>query len=148
MNFVVALAAVVGIFVVGLLGPTPGVGWVLAVVFPYVAVALFAGGLVHRVVSWARVPVPFRIPTTCGQQKSLTWIENDPLENPHNGLTAVGRMILEVLFFRSLLKNTKSRLVRSAIYPNRAAPSPAMPKAKPKNRPDISPTLPGNNSIA
>ena len=111
MNFVVALAAVSGIFLVGLLGAAPGMGWIFGVVFPYLAVALFVGGLIHRVLSWAMVPVPFRIPTTCGQQKSLTWIRHQPLDNPHNTLTAIGRMALEVLFFRSLLRNTKSKLV-------------------------------------
>ncbi len=114
MNFMVALAAVVGIFLLGLLGAVPGAGWMLAVVFPYLAIVLFVGGLIHRVVSWARVPVPFRIPTTCGQQKSLAWIRNDPLDNPPNALSAAGRMALEILCFRSLLRNTKSKLVNGS----------------------------------
>jgi nitrate reductase gamma subunit len=96
---------------VGLLGAVPGLGWVFGVVLPYLAIGLFIGGIVYRVVSWARVPVPFRIPTTCGQQKSLSWIKQNKFENPHNGLTALGRMALEVLFFRSLLRNTKTELV-------------------------------------
>jgi nitrate reductase gamma subunit len=54
--------------------------------------------------------VPFRIPTTCGQQKSLPWIKQAKLESPSSALGVVGRMALEVLFFRSLLRNTKSEL--------------------------------------
>ena len=39
-------------------------------------------------------------------------------------------------------------LVRSASAPRTAAPNPAIPKAKPKNRPAIIPTLPGTSSCA
>jgi nitrate reductase gamma subunit len=67
-------------------------------------------GFVLRILRWARCPVPFRIPTTCGQQKSLSWIKNNNLENPHNGWGVFWRMVLEVLFFRSLFRNTKSDL--------------------------------------
>ena len=118
MNVLVSLAIVGGLFVLGLLGAAPGMGLVFGVVFPYLAVALFFGGLIYRVMSWASVPVPFRIPTTCGQQKSLAWIKQEKLENPHNALTVIGRMALEVLFFRSLLRNTKSELVegRRLVY--------------------------------
>jgi nitrate reductase gamma subunit len=93
-------------------------GWLFAVVFPYVAVVLFFGGLIQRVFSWASSPVPFRIPTTCGQEKSLPWIKNQKLDNPHNTLTVIGRMALEVLFFRSLLRNTKTAMVegRGLVY--------------------------------
>ena len=112
MNVVVSLATVGGLFLLGLLGAVPGMGWVFGAVLPYLAVALFIGGLIWRVMSWASVPVPFRIPTTCGQQKSLAWIKQEKLENPHNGLTVIGRMALEVLFFRSLLRNTKSELIQ------------------------------------
>lgn len=111
MKVVVPLVLVGLLFSLGLLGAAPGLGWVFGVVFPYLALALFIGGLVYRVMSWANVPVPFRIPTTCGQQKSLDWIKQDRLSNPHNKPTVVGRMALEILFFRSLLKNTKTELV-------------------------------------
>ena len=87
MNVLVPLAAVGGLFLLGLLGGAPGMDWIFGVVLPYLAVALFFGGLIYRVMSWANVPVPFRIPTTCGQQKSLPWIKQDKLENPHNRLT-------------------------------------------------------------
>lgn len=120
MNVLVPLAAVAGLFVLGLLGGAPGMGWVFGVVIPYLAVAMFIGGLIYRVMSWANVPVPFRIPTTCGQQKSLAWIKQEKLENPHNTLAVIGRMALEILFFRSLLRNTKSEIVarRRVVYAN------------------------------
>jgi nitrate reductase gamma subunit len=111
MKVAVALVAVVGLFLLGLLGAAPGMGLVFGVVLPYTALALFVGGLIYRVLSWANVPVPFRIPTTSGQQKSLAWIKQEKLDNPHNTLTVIGRMALEILFFRSLLKNTKTDLV-------------------------------------
>lgn len=118
MKVLLSLVLVGGLFLLGLLGAAPGLGWVFAVVLPYLAAALFIGGLVCRVVNWARVPVPFRIPTTCGQQKSLTWIKQQKFDNPHNALTVLGRLALEILFFRSLLKNTRSQMVegRRLVY--------------------------------
>lgn len=110
MKIVIALAAVAVLFVVGLLGgigTVPGV--VLGIIVPYLALALLLGGLSYRVLSWASVPVPFRIPTTCGQQRSLPWIKQAKLENPSGSLGVVGRMILEVLAFRSLFRNTRVR---------------------------------------
>ena len=110
MKVLLTLATVGGLFLLGLFGTAAGMGWEFGVVVPYLAAALFFGGLIWRVMSWANVPVPFRIPTTCGQQKSLDWIRQQKLENPHDTLTVVGRMAMEVLFFRSLLRNTKSDL--------------------------------------
>lgn len=118
MNLLLAFAAVLALFLVGLLGSVSGLGWVFGVVLPYTALLLFVGGLVYRVLSWANVPVPFRIPTTSGQQKSLGWIRQQKLENPHNTVQTLGRMALEILFFRSLLRNTKTELVdgRRLVY--------------------------------
>jgi nitrate reductase gamma subunit len=59
---------------------------------------------------WAKSPVSFCIPTTCGQQKSLPWIKHDKLENPVTTLQVVGRMFLEVFFFRSLFRNMKTEM--------------------------------------
>jgi nitrate reductase gamma subunit len=118
MNILVALAAVSGLFLVGFLGGGVGLGWLFGVVIPSVALVLFLVGMIWKVWGWASSPVPFRIPTSCGQQKSLDWIEHQKLENPHTRLQAAGRMALEVLFFRSLLKNTKAQLVdgRRLVY--------------------------------
>ncbi len=110
MKILVALAAVGGLFLLGLYGATWGMETVFGVFLPYAAAALFVVGLICRVMSWANVPVPFRIPTTCGQQKALTWIRPQSLDNPHNRRTVWGRMALEILFFRSLLRNTKTEL--------------------------------------
>lgn len=118
MKVLLPLIIVGGLFLLGLLGAEPGMGWIFGVVLPYLAVVLFVGGLAYRVLSWANVPVPFRIPTTCGQQKSLPWIRQQKLDNPHNTLFVVGRMALEILFFRSLLRDTKARMVdgRRLVY--------------------------------
>ncbi|HEX9022107.1 MAG TPA: sulfate reduction electron transfer complex DsrMKJOP subunit DsrM [Nitrospirota bacterium] len=81
--------------------------FLFGVVIPYAAVATFVFGMVVRVLKWGSSPVPFRIPTTCGQQKSLPWIKQAKLENPSGILGVWGRMALEVLFFRSLFRNLK-----------------------------------------
>ena len=82
----------------------------LGAVVPYAAFALFLAGFCYRVLRWAFVPVPFRIPTTCGQQKSLPWIKPSWLDNPSTAAGAVGRMGLEVFLFRSLFRNNRTRL--------------------------------------
>lgn len=78
------------------------------VVIPYAAFALFVIGFVVRIARWGASAVPFRIPTTCGQQKSLEWVRQAKLDNPSSGAGVVGRMLLEVLFFRSLFRNSKA----------------------------------------
>jgi len=84
--------------------------FLFGVVFPYTAVAIFIGGMVFRILKWGSSPVPFRIPTTCGQQKSFPWIKHSKLENPSSMLGVAGRMALEVFFFRSLFRNLKTQL--------------------------------------
>ncbi len=84
--------------------------YVFGVIIPYAAVGIFITGFVYRVLKWAGSPVPFRIPTTCGQEKSLPWIKQNKLDNPSSTLGVIGRMSLEILFFRSLLRNTKTEL--------------------------------------
>ena len=118
MNIVVALAAVGGLFVVGMLGGAMGLGWVFGIIIPSVALLLFLGGMVVKVMGWAGSAVPFRIPTTCGQQKSLDWLPHSRFESPYTKLQTVGRMALEILFFRSLLRNTRAQLVdgRRLVY--------------------------------
>jgi nitrate reductase gamma subunit len=111
MRVLIALAAVAILFAVGLLGGVPGLGWVFGVAVPYAAVAVCVAGLTVRVLQWARAPVPFRIPTTCGQERSLPWIRRARLDNPATGSAAAGRVALEVLCFRSLFRNTRAKLV-------------------------------------
>jgi len=111
MNALISFVAVIVLIIIPFVGvQTLGLSYLFAVIIPYLAIFIFLFGFIFRVFKWARAPVPFRIPTTCGQQKSLPWIKNSPIENPHNLLGVIGRMLLEVLFFRSLFKNTKTTL--------------------------------------
>ncbi|HDK16816.1 MAG TPA: menaquinol oxidoreductase, partial [Nitrospirae bacterium] len=80
------------------------------VVLPYAAVIIFILGVIGKALKWGRSPVPFKIPTTCGQQKSLPWIRQNKLDNPSSALGVIGRMLLEVLLFRSLFGNTTVEL--------------------------------------
>jgi nitrate reductase gamma subunit len=111
MKVLYALGAVVGLVVLGLAGGSVGaLRLLLGVVVPYLALVLFLGGLTYRVLRWAWTPVPFRIPTTCGEQRSLPWIKPARLENPSTTLGVIGRMALEILLFRSLFRNTRTEL--------------------------------------
>ncbi len=111
MNALYALVAVVALVVIALLGVSAaGLNVVFGVIVPYAAVSIFLIGIAYRVLKWATIPVPFRIPTTCGQQKSHDWIKSSPLENPSNGFQTALRMALEVLTFRSLFRNTRFSL--------------------------------------
>ena len=87
-----------------------GLRYFFGVIVPYAALALFVIGLFYRVLSWAKAPTPFKITTTTGQQKSLDWVKHEPLEAPHTTLQVIGRMALEILFFRSLFRNSKAEL--------------------------------------
>jgi len=88
----------------------------VGVVVPYGAAAIFVVGVVLRVIGWARSPVPFRIPTTCGQQKSLPWIRQAKIENPSTTAGVVARMALEVFAFRSLFRNTRAQLADGRLF--------------------------------
>ncbi len=111
MNVLFSLMAVGVLIALGYLGgQVAGLRFAFGVVVPYAAILVFIAGLVYKVIHWARSPVPFRIPTTCGQEKSLPWIRNDAVDNPHSTLGVLGRMALEVLFFRSLFRNTRMEI--------------------------------------
>jgi nitrate reductase gamma subunit len=84
--------------------------YIFGIILPYLAVATFIIFMVFRILKWGSSPVPFRIPTTCGQQKSLPWIKHSKFESPSNLFGVIGRMALEVLFFRSLFRNVKTQL--------------------------------------
>jgi nitrate reductase gamma subunit len=89
----------------------------LAALVCYAACAAFLLGICARVLRWASVPVPFCIPVSCGQQRSLAWIKPSTFDNPTSGMAAAARMGMEVLFFRSLLRNTRCRVAGNrAIY--------------------------------
>jgi nitrate reductase gamma subunit len=91
-------------------GSIAGLRTIFGTWIPLAAIAVFLVGVAYRIIRWARVPVPFRITATCGQQRSLPWIKQSRLDNPSSSIGTVARMILEVLFFRSLFRNTKAEI--------------------------------------
>jgi nitrate reductase gamma subunit len=101
--FVLALIAYLG----SRIGPLQ---WLFGVVIPYLAILVFIGGFISRVMGWSKSAVPFRIPTTCGQQKSMPWIKQAKIDNPSSGIAVFIRMALEILTFRSLFRNTRVKL--------------------------------------
>ncbi len=111
MNILVALlaaAAVAGLAVVT--AAVPALRAPVLVGGFYAAVLVFLVGVTRRVLRWAASPVPFRIPTTAGQQRSLPWIRDSRLDNPSSTAGAIGRMALEILLFRSLFRNTRAEM--------------------------------------
>jgi nitrate reductase gamma subunit len=111
VKYIYSLIVVILLFLLAYVGvEAAGLEVLFGVILPYVAVLFFIVGFLYRVMGWARSPVPFRIPTTCGQQKSLPWIRPNSIDNPATTGGVVMRMILEVLFFRSLFRNTRMEL--------------------------------------
>lgn len=111
MNALYSLIILLALVIVALLGAgAAGMHSLFGVVVPYVAFALFVVGVVYRILRWAKSPVPFRIPTTGGQQESLPWIKQNKLDNPSTTAGVIGRMVLEIFCFRSLFRNTKMEL--------------------------------------
>ncbi len=109
----VYLAAMAALFWLGWLGGQAlALGWIFGVVIPYAAVLVFFGGLIYRMLEYANIPVPFRITTTCGQEKSLPWIKQAKLDCPSGPAGVAGRMFFEIVFFRSLLRNTRAQLLK------------------------------------
>lgn len=111
MKYAFSFLAVIGLILIAWLGSMiPGMQYFFGVAVPYLAVMVFLGGFVYRVVQWGKSPVPFSIQTTCGQAKSLDFVKHNRLESPHTTSEVVARMALEILTFRSLFRNTKSEL--------------------------------------
>jgi nitrate reductase gamma subunit len=111
MNIIFSLAAVFILIIAAILGAgTLKLDFLFGVIIPYAALTTFLTGIIGQVIKWARSPVPFHIPTVAGQQKSLPWIKDSKLESPSSTLGVVGRMLLEILFFRSLFRNTKAEI--------------------------------------
>lgn len=99
---VLILLAWIGVGAWGLTG-------LFGVVVPYVAILMFVVGFARKVVDWSNSYVPFRIPTTCGQGKSMPWIKQNKIDNPNTTGGVIIRMLLEILLFRSLFRNTKAK---------------------------------------
>ncbi len=111
ISYMYSLIAVIILFLLAFVGVKfPGGEVFFGIIIPYLALIIFILGFINRIIDWARSPVPFRIPTTCGQQKSLPWIKSANIDNPSTTGGVVVRMILEVVFLRSLFRNTKCEL--------------------------------------
>jgi nitrate reductase gamma subunit len=109
MQAVYAIAAVAAAMVTAAFASRlAGGAWLTA--FAYSGFIVFLVGFSYRVLRWSAAPVPFRIPTTCGQERSLPWIKSNRLDNPSTASGVIGRMCLEVLLFRSLFRNNVSRV--------------------------------------
>ena len=107
----IVLIAVIALIIVPWVGVgTAGLTMLFGVGIPYVAWLTFFAGFIYRIVKWAQSPVPFHIPTVCGQQRSLQWIKTNNCESPHSYWGVFLRMALEVLLFRSLLRNDRTEL--------------------------------------
>lgn len=111
MGLFFSFIAFLVIFIIGYLaGNVSGLHYVFGVVIPYIAIVFFIVGFIARIIGWAKSPVPFRIPTTCGQQKSLDFIKQNKFDSPYTKFQTWVRMFLEVLTFRSLFRNTTAEL--------------------------------------
>lgn len=106
--------AFLGVLVIAILAfvaaSVPALRTILGVWIPYAGLVVFLLGFSHKIIQWAWAPVPFHIPTTCGQEKSLPWIKWNRLDNPFTRTGVVGRMALEILAFRTLFRNTRTEL--------------------------------------
>jgi nitrate reductase gamma subunit len=113
LRYIIPLIAVIVLFFIAYLGAqVTGLQYVFGVVIPYLAIITFVLGFAYRVINWSRSPVPFAIPTTAGQQKSLPWIKQGKFESPIATWQIVVRMALEILTFRSLFRNTRMKLTQ------------------------------------
>jgi len=113
-KYLVPLAVVFLLFLLAYIGVEgAGLQGFFGIFVPYAAIVAFVSGFFYRVTKWAGSAVPFRIPTTCGQQKSLPWIKQNCIDNPNTGFGVFLRMILEIFLFRSLFRNTKAAFNRS-----------------------------------
>jgi nitrate reductase gamma subunit len=111
MKYAFSFLAVIAMVLIAWLGSQiPGMPYLFGVALPYLALLIFLGGFIYRVVHWAKSPVPFPIQTTCGQGKSLDFIKHNRLEAPNTTAEVVARMFLEIVTFRSLFRNTKSEI--------------------------------------
>ncbi|MBW2584041.1 MAG: sulfate reduction electron transfer complex DsrMKJOP subunit DsrM [Deltaproteobacteria bacterium] len=109
-RYMLSLIAVIVLFLIAWAGTAIGLQIVFGIIIPYLALLTFLVGFVYKIVDWSRSAVPFRIPTTGGQQKSLPWIKHSQLDCPFTKWQVVARMALEILTFRSLFRNTRMRL--------------------------------------
>ncbi len=110
MGMLFSLVSVLILAAIAYIGVSLNLQGLFGVAVPYLAVLVFIAGFILKVVKWGKAPVPFHIPTTCGQQKTLPWIRHSKLDNPSTTLGVIGRMALEVFLFRSLFRNLKTEI--------------------------------------
>jgi len=107
-KYIYSLIAVLALFLIAYVGSeAAGLQILFGIILPYLAIIAFLGGFIVRILDWAGSSVPFAIPTTCGQQKSLPWIKPNAIDNPTSTGAVVLRMFFEIVFFRSLFRNTR-----------------------------------------
>ena len=109
-KYMFSLVAVIVLFLIAWAGTALGLQVLFGIIIPYIAVILFIVGFIYRVMNWSRAAVPFRIPTTGGQHKSLPWFKHARFDSPTTRWQVVVRMALEILTFRSLFRNTRMKL--------------------------------------
>ncbi|MFC1524682.1 sulfate reduction electron transfer complex DsrMKJOP subunit DsrM [Thermodesulfobacteriota bacterium] len=111
MKILIPFLAVVGLVFLAWIGSLVPVGQSLfGILLPYAAFLIFVVGFANRVLNWGKSPVPYRIPTTCGQEQSLDWVKQNKIDNPSTMGGVIMRMALEILLFRSLFRNTKAEI--------------------------------------
>jgi nitrate reductase gamma subunit len=109
-KYMISFLAVFILFLIAWVGVSIGLQVVFGVIIPYLAIITFVAGFAVKVMGWARSTVPFAIPTTGGQAKTLAWIPHAAIDNPSSRWAVVARMALEILTFRSLFRNTRMKL--------------------------------------
>ena len=115
-KYMLSFIAVFVLFLIAWAGASIGLQWLFGVVVPYLAIILFVVGFARKVMGWSRSAVPFAIPTTGGQAKSLPWIKHAALDNPASTWQVVGRMAFEILTFRSLFRNTRTKMQAGSLF--------------------------------
>ncbi|MBU1640044.1 MAG: sulfate reduction electron transfer complex DsrMKJOP subunit DsrM [Proteobacteria bacterium] len=103
------IIAVIALIVAGgVLGMSQGTQMLVGVILPSIAFLVLIVGIIRKVIDWSKSPVPFKIPTTCGQAKSLSFIKEDRFDCPTSKSDVIVRMFLEIFLFRSLFRNTSA----------------------------------------
>ncbi len=115
-KYMSAFIAVLVLFLIAWVGTSLGLQWLFGVIIPYMALLVFVVGFSRKVLGWSRSAVPFAIPTTGGQAKSLDWIPDAKFDNPSSKFGLFVRMVLEVLTFRSLFRNTRMKLKDGKLF--------------------------------
>ena len=111
VKYIFSLTSVILLILIAYVGvEAAGLQVLFGIIIPYIAVLIFIAGFVYRVMDWASSPVPFRIPSTCGQQKTLPWFKQNKIDNPFTTGGVILRMFFEIVFFRSLFRNTRMAL--------------------------------------